>query len=87
MGRASNRKKARREAAAAGLSNPIVRKATALATHNKVVKELQSASTEEQLEVLGSISPSKVGKAIMKKAPGQMDKGIRKLQKTFYLKT
>ena len=81
MGRASNRKKQRRELAAKGLSNPIIRKAVAISARGKVVNELQKATTDEQIEVLSSISPSKVGKALIKKAPKEMDKGIKELQK------
>ncbi len=73
MGRASNRKKARRLV----LGNPIARKAVQVASRGAVISELQKASTSEQLEVLSSISPSKVGKTIMAKAPKEMDKGIR----------
>ena len=54
--------------------------AVKLASRGAVVDELGKATTEEQIEVLGSISPSKVGKAIMKKAPREMDKGIAKLR-------
>lgn len=81
MGRASNKKKQRRELVAKGLSNPVVRKAVALSSRGKVVSELQKANIEEQVEVLNTISPSKLGKALIQKAPSEMDKGIRKLQK------
>ncbi len=81
MGRASNRKKARRELAAKGLSNPVIRKAIAVTSKSKVVEELNKATTDEQIEVLSGISQSKVGKALMKKAPKEMDKGIKELQK------
>ena len=81
MGKASNRKKEHRRLAALGLSNPVARKAVAVASRDAVISELKKASTEEQIEVLASVSPSKVGKAIMRKAPAEMDKGIRELQK------
>jgi len=81
MGRASNRKKVRRGLAAKGLSNPVVRKAVAITARGKVVSELKKATTDEQIEVLSEISQSKVGKALMKKAPKEMDKGIKELQK------
>ena len=82
MGKASRRKKERREVAKSGLGNPIARKAVAIASRGAVIDELKKATTEEQIEVLGSVSPSKVGKALMRKAPREMDKGIRNLQKT-----
>ena len=81
MGKASNRKKEHRRLAAMGLSNPVARKAVAVASRDAVISELKKASTEEQIEVLASVSPSKVGKAIMRKAPAEMDKGIKELQK------
>jgi len=85
MGKASNRKKERRDLAVKGLSNPIGRKAVAIASRGKVISELKKATTEEQVEVLDSISPSKkvrkVGKALMKKAPKEMDIGVKNLLK------
>ena len=81
MGKASNRKKERREVLATGLSNPITRRAVSIASRGAVIGELKKTSTEEQIEVLASISPSKVGKAIMRKAPAEMDKGIKKLRR------
>jgi len=81
MGKSSNRKKERRESAVAGLSNPVARKVVAVASRGAVIGELKRASTEEQIEVLASVSPSKVGKAIMRKAPAEMDKGIKKLRR------
>ena len=82
MGKASRRKKERREAMKSGLGNPIARKAVAIASRGAVIDELKKATTEEQIEVLGSVSPSKVGKALIQKAPREMDKSIRNLQKT-----
>lgn len=75
MGKASRHKKDRK----AGLNNPIARKAVAIASRGAVINELKNATTEEQIKVLSSISPSKVGKAIMREALGEMDKGIRNL--------
>ena len=74
MGR---RDRERIERIKAGLENPIARTAIKVASKGAVIRELEKASTEEQIEVLDSISPSKVGKAIMRKAPHEMDKGIR----------
>lgn len=69
----------------AGLEQPIARKAVALASHNRVVSELRAASTEDQIHVLdnrvGEKEPGKLKKALMDKAPGEMDKGIKRLQK------
>src|SRR3972149_3242574 len=67
--------------AAGVLDNLVARKAVALASRGTVIAELQKAETSEQIDVLSSISPSKVGKAIRRKAPSEMDKGIRTLQK------
>ncbi len=67
------------------LNNPIGRKALALASRGKVIDELNKASTEDQIEALsGTVAgrnPSKLAKAIMDKAPEEMDKGIKKLQR------
>ncbi len=63
-----------------GLNNPLARTAVKLASRRGVVRELTKATTDQQIEVLGSTSPSKVGRAIMRKAPGEMDRGIRKSQ-------
>ena len=65
------------------LSNSLTRTAVKLASRGKVVETLKQASTPEQVEVLNSLPSSKMGKvgrAIMKKAPSEMDKGIKRLQ-------
>jgi len=60
----------------------VSRKAVAIASRGAVVRELKQASTSDQIEVLNTtVSPSKLGKAIMSKAPKEMDKGIREFQK------
>ena len=59
------------------LSNPTVRRTVAVASKGAVLRELRNASTEEQIGVLGSISPSKVGRAIMKNAAKEIDEGIQ----------
>ena len=80
MGRASRRKKMRRENG--GLDTAIGRTAVKLAARGGVIRELQNASTEDQVEALSkTVGASKLGKALMQKAPGEMDKGIRKLLK------
>ncbi len=67
--------------AAPALRNPIARKAVVIASHGAVVQRLKEASLGEQIEVLGSVSPSKVGGVIMRKAPAETDRGIRNFQK------
>ena len=68
-----------------GLGNPIARKMVAAASRQGVVNELRKASTEDQIDVLNRTvagqHPSKLREAIQKKAPGEMDKGIKKLRK------
>jgi hypothetical protein len=50
-----------------------------------VIDELRKAETSDQIDVLNSqvasTKPSKLRKAITSKAPSEMDKGIKKLQK------
>lgn len=79
MGKASRHKKERK---AANLSNPVARSAVKIAARGGVIRELQQASSEDQVEALSkTVSPSKLGKALMKKAPSEMDKGIRRILK------
>jgi len=63
-----------------GLNNPVARTAVKLASRKGVVDKLTRATTSQQIEVLGGISPTKVGRAIMRKAPGEMDRGIRRFR-------
>ena len=67
------------------LDNPLTRGAVALASRGKVIDELRQASTEDQIEALNgtvaSARPDKLRKAIMRKAPKEMDRGIEKLLK------
>lgn len=75
MGKASRRKKERR-------MGIVPRKAVAIASRGAVVRELQRASTPDQIATLNAtVSPSKLGNAIMRKAPKEMVKGIREFQK------
>lgn len=88
MGR---RDRERRERIAAGHEEPIAkvgflqRKAIGVLSRGAVVKELQQASTADQIDVLNTLvagqRPDKLRRAIMRKAPGEMDKAIKKLQK------
>jgi len=68
------------------LGNPVSRKAVALASRRDVVKTLEQASTEEQIETLNNTvagqRPNKLRQALMKKAPKEMDKAIREFQKS-----
>lgn len=67
------------------LSNPVSRKAVALSSRGAVINELRKAETSEQIDILNSqvasANPGKLRKAIASKAPREMDKGIKKLQK------
>ena len=81
MGKASRIKRERREGLASGLNNPIARTAVKVASRSAVLRELSQASTEDNIEVLSRVSLTKVGKALIKKAPHEMDKGIRRLQR------
>lgn len=67
------------------LSNPLARGAVAVASRGKVIDELNRASTEDQIQALNgtvaSSRPDKLRKALESKAPGEMDKAIRKFQK------
>ena len=67
------------------LDNPVPRKAVAFASRGAVVDELRKASISDQIDVLNSrvasTSPGKLHKAIASKAPKEMDRGIKKLQK------
>lgn len=70
-----------------GLEQPIARKAVAIASRSGVIRELSKGTTVDQVDRLntlvgeGVLPSSKLGKAIMDKAPREMDKGIKKLQK------
>ena len=66
------------------LSNPISRRAAAFASRRSVIKTLEQASTEEQIETLSTVAgqkPDKLRQALMQNAPKEMDKAIRKFQK------
>ncbi len=69
------------------LGNPISRKLAAFASRKGVVEELSKGTTGEQVNRLnelsgsGSLPDRKLKEAIMRKAPGEMDKGIKKYQK------
>ena len=67
--------------------NPVGRAVLKKASHGGVVKELSQGTTEDQIGKLDSIRGTgelpggDLAKAIKKKAPKEMDKGIKKLQK------
>jgi hypothetical protein len=67
------------------LNNPLARGAVAVASRGKVIDELNRASTQDQIEALNgtvaSSNPNKLRRALESKAPGEMDKAIRKFQK------
>lgn len=62
------------------LNNPVARKAVALASRSDVIKTLEQASTEDQLDALNRTvagqRPDKLKQALMKKTPKEMDKAI-----------
>ena len=67
--------------------NPVGRAVLKRASRGGVVKELSQGTTEDQIGKLDSIQGTgelpggDLAKAIKKKAPKEMDKGIKKLQK------
>ena len=67
------------------LGNPVARKAIAFASRGAVVDDLRKADTSDQIDVLNSqvasSRPDKLRKTIVSKAPKEMDKGIKKLQR------
>ena len=68
-----------------GIGNPIARKAVSFASRGQVVNDLRKAETDDQIDVLNQTvigqQPGKLRKAIMDKAPKEMDKAIKTLQK------
>lgn len=68
-----------------GLEYPIARTVVKLKVRGDVIRTLEQATTEEQIDTLnqtvGRDNPNKLRDALMKKAPGEMDKGIRKFEK------
>jgi len=82
MGR---RDRERIERIRAGLENPIARQAVKVAAREGVIHELQQASTEDQIDALNRLvvgkDSGKLRDALMKNAPAEMDKGIRKMRK------
>lgn len=70
---------------AKALDNPVARKAVAFASRGAVVAELRKAEISDQIDVLNSqvvsSRPDKLRKAMASKAPKEMDKGIKRLQK------
>jgi hypothetical protein len=76
-----------RETAAKLASNPLGRRILRRTAHKGVVEELSQGTTVDQIQRLdgmagaGEIPTGAIGKAIKKKAPGEMDKGIKKLKK------
>ena len=76
-----------REKVAKLAGNPVGRRALAMAGRKGVVAELSKGSTEEQIGKLGelvetgSFPDRKLKEAVMKKAPGEMDKAIKKAQR------
>ncbi len=69
------------------LRNPVARTALKLAGRKGVVEELSRGSVNEQTERLGELvgtgilGGERLKKALMNKAPKEMDKAIRKFQK------
>ncbi len=69
------------------LDNPLSRKVISFQSREAVVNELTKGSTEQvvsnldELSKTGTVPDSKIRKSLMSKAPGEMDKAIRKLQR------
>ncbi len=84
MGRESRE---RRERIQAGLENPGARTVVAKASHVAVVHQLKSGSVDDQtarlneLRESGELPQSNLRDSITSKAPGEMDKAIRKFTK------
>lgn len=71
-----------RDAARRALRNPISRKVLSRLVHKDVVKELSEGTTDDQIERLDAVvESSKLKKALMDKAPGEMDKAIKLFRK------
>lgn len=70
-----------------GILKPFRNTAIKLAARGGVIRELSKGTTTEQigkldeLATMGVLPTSKLGKAIMDKAPKEMDKAIKKYQK------
>jgi hypothetical protein len=69
----------------AGLESPIAKTVVKVASRSEVVSTLQNAELGDQIDALNSTvardKPNKLRDAIIRKAPGEMDKGIKRLQK------
>ena len=84
MGR---RDRERLERIRAGLENPIARAAVKLKTRGAVIEELSRGTVSDQTNRLntlvgeGALKPSRLKDAIMRKAPKEMDKAIKKFRK------
>lgn len=84
MGRRDRERKAK---ITQGILKPFRNTAIKLAARSGVIRELSRGTTTEQIGKLdeltttGVLPNSKLGKAIMDKAPKEMDKAIRKYQK------
>lgn len=84
--RAQKRTDKGRERARKLALNPVGRAVLRRASHGGVVKELSKGSTEDQigrldsLQGTGELPGGKLAKAIRDKAPGEMDKAIKKFQ-------
>ena len=76
-----------REKVAKLAGNPVGRRALVMAGRKGVVAELSKGSTEEQVGKLdelvstGTLPDKRLKEAIMKKAPKEMDKAIKKAQR------
>ena len=80
-----HKQRVRERNAQLGLGNTVARKAVSFASHGAVISELRATSLDDQLDVLNgrvaSTRPDKLKNALTSKAPAEMDKGIKKLQK------
>jgi len=65
-------------------ANPVTRAILKRASHKGVVSELSKGDTVEQIDRLdstGELSGGKLKAALMREAPGEMDKAIKRFQK------
>jgi hypothetical protein len=77
-----------REKAKTALGNPIIRKIVELKSRGAAVDELSQGTVVDQIGRLdtlvgeGTLPDSRLKKALMSKAPGEMDKAINKFKKS-----
>lgn len=87
MGKKSKEHRHKVQSRNAALNNPVTRKAVSLISRQGVVAELTKGSVTDQTIKLvelvseGNLPASRLREALMKKAPKEMDKAIKKYRK------